>query len=493
MWPKLGRFCQLPHRLRCRERFEDDPFAGLAISGNALYGTTAFGGSGNEGVVFQLQKGGTGFATLYAFDGGLDGASPYGGLLLSNNVLYGTASGGGVGQQGTVFKLNDNGGGFSIIYGFNSTTEGASPYGALVLSGNLLYGTTYQGGSSGEGTIFAVATNGGGLTTLHQFTAGDGSFPYNGLVLSGETLYGTASSGGEAQNGTIFKINTDGSGFAVLLNFSSTQQNPFSGNYVNTDGATPMGGLALSGGTLYGTTLNGGGLGYGVVFGINTNGSSFKVLHNFSYADGSNPYGGLAVYGNTLYGTTYGGGNFGYGVIFKVNADGNGYAIVHHFGYADGGNPEAALVLAGSTLVGTTTAGGNLGYGTIFQINVDGTGFTTLRSFSYNDGSTPYGSVALVGSAIYGVTDLGGPGGGGVVFSIGGLVLSAPALQIGGSSSSVTISWPSPSTGYVLQQSTNLLPAGWSDFQGVISNDGTTKSVTISPATGVQFFRLQSQ
>ena len=150
------------------------------------------------------------------------------------------------------------------------------------------------------------------------------------------------------------------------------------------------------------------------------------------------------------------------------------------------------MVLSGSALFGTTTTGGAQGYGTVFQINLDGAGFTTLHSFVLTDGSTLFGSVALAGNAIYGVTDLGGPGNGGVIFSIGGLTLSAPALQIQGSSVSITVSWPSPSTGYVLQQGGSLLPAGWANFQGVTTDNGTTKSITISPASSTQFFRLQS-
>ena len=68
----------------------------------------------------------------------------------------------------------------------------------LILSGNTLYGTAVYGGSSGDGTVFAVNTDGTGFTTLHNFTATvygqrDGAFPYAGLILSGNTLYGTAS------------------------------------------------------------------------------------------------------------------------------------------------------------------------------------------------------------------------------------------------------------------------------------------------------------
>jgi len=98
----------------------------------------------------------------------------------------------------------------------NSNSDGAAPYASLITnsSGNTLYGTTQVGGSSGNGTVFAVNTDGTGFTNLHSFTStSDGANPYAGLILSGNTLYGTAYVGGSSSYGTIFAINTDGTGF----------------------------------------------------------------------------------------------------------------------------------------------------------------------------------------------------------------------------------------------------------------------------------------
>ena len=80
---------------------------------------------------------------------------------------------------------------------WQSNSDGANPYAGLILSGNTLYGTANGGGSSGNGTVFAVNTNGTGFTNLHSFTAylvnnSDGAYPEAGLILSGNTLYGTA-------------------------------------------------------------------------------------------------------------------------------------------------------------------------------------------------------------------------------------------------------------------------------------------------------------
>src|SRR6266404_3321853 len=155
---------------------------------------------------------------------------------------------------------------FTNLYSFTGGSDGGVPYAGLILSGNTLYGTTAGGGSSSNGTVFAVNTDGSGFTNLYGFTGGnDGSAPYAGLILSGNTLYGTASGGGSSGNGTVFAVNTDGTGFTVLHSFSAINTNS-SGIRTNSDGFFPQAGLTLASNTLYGTTFFGGSLGYGTVF-----------------------------------------------------------------------------------------------------------------------------------------------------------------------------------------------------------------------------------
>ncbi len=68
----------------------------------------------------------------------------------------------------------------------------------------------------------------------------------------------------------------------------------------------------------------------------------------------------------------------------------------------------------------------------------------------------------------------------------------APTLTITRSGTGVIISWPSPSSGFVLQQNTAVDNApGWLNYTGTINDNGTTKSVTINPPTGNLFFRLK--
>src|ERR1700722_16603554 len=87
-------------------------------------------------------------AVIHSFTGSNDRSRPYGGLILSGGVLYGTTSGGGTGDTGTVFKINPDGTGKSTLHSFASyassgptNSDGAKPYATLLLSGSTLYGT----------------------------------------------------------------------------------------------------------------------------------------------------------------------------------------------------------------------------------------------------------------------------------------------------------------------------------------------------------------
>jgi len=183
-------------------------------SGN-LYGTTGLGGAVGVGTVFKVDKSGN-ETILYSFLGGTEGEYPYAGLIHDRDGnLYGTTVGSGGFRNppyyGTVFKLDPTGT-QTVLHSFAGGNDGAFPYGALVRDeqGNL-YGTTNQGGSFNQGTVFMLDPN-GNLTTLHDFTGGsDGSNPVSGLLLHENILYGTAG-GGAHNSGTVFRITLAGKG-----------------------------------------------------------------------------------------------------------------------------------------------------------------------------------------------------------------------------------------------------------------------------------------
>ena len=381
-----------------------------------LYGTTAQGDG--YGTVFRIQPDGTGFAVLKYFTNSVEGRNPWTGLVLSGGTLYGTTESGGSSGKGTVFRVVTDGTGYAVLKNFTDS-EGAG-HAALVLSGGILYGTTWSincDSSNGNGVVYKMNTDGTGYTVLKRFTNNDGP-KGGGLVMSGGTLYGTtfgsSGSGGSSTSpgckGTVFTMNTDGTGYAVLKRFTGTD-----GQYPYAPSASC---LVLSGGTLYGTTYMGGSSGKGTVFRVNTDGTGFAVLKNFTGPDGQSPYAGLVSAGGALYGTTYSGGSSGDGTVFKMNTDGTGFAVLKSFTGSDGSAPQAGLVLSGGTLYGTTYSGGSSGKGTVFEVNTDGTGFAVLKTFTGSDGQSPYAGLALSGGTLYGTTYIGGSSGKGTVFKV---------------------------------------------------------------------------
>jgi len=358
--------------------------AGSVLYGTAEnYGGGPGGGSGT---VFRINPDGTGFTNLHAFSGSSDGGQVYAGLVLAGNILYGAAYSGGKFNSGTIFALNTNGTGFTNLYHFSAgatslpytNSDGAYPSAALILSGNTLFGTTTTGGTYGQGTVFRLNTNGTAFTNLYSFSAlnpststnTDGAVPYSGLVISGSTLFGAAYEGGFSGCGSIFSLNTDGSGFTYLFNFNGG------------DGTGPYASLILSGNTLFGAALYGGSGEAGTLFRLNTNGSSFTNLHVFSSTSGANstntdgatPYAALTLADNTLYGPTGAGGASGNGTLFQVNTDGTGFTTLYNFTAlntntstnTDGAVPRGSILLSGDILFGTANTGGNSDGGTLF-------------------------------------------------------------------------------------------------------------------------------
>lgn len=509
------------------------PQSGLFLSGNTLYGTTIYGGTGGQGTVFSVNTGGTVFADLYNFYSGNDGVNPVAGVIVSGNILYGTAPGaifelntngtdyfnfaydgyepatagltlagstlygttkyGGAGA-GTVYKMNDDGSGYAVVYSFDGTNGGANPVAGVIAYGNLLYGTTQYGGTNGDGIVFRVNTDGTGFTNLYNFTGGnDGANPVAGLVLSSNRLYGTTENGGTNALGTVFAIGTNGSSFTPLYSFTG-----------GGDGANPVASLILSSNTLYGTTENDGTPGYfgayGTVFAINTDGTGFNPLYTFlDENDGANPEAGLILSGNTLYGTTVYGGTNSFGAVFAINTDGSNFNPLYSFtGGSDGAYPYASLGLSGGTLYGVSSTGYGLssifgvpGYGTVFAIGTNGSSFAALYEFTDGmDGAYPAAGLVLSGNVLFGTASSGGAMtssgvGSGTVFAV---VLSTSAsvpLTIQGIGNVVVLTWSYPTSTFNLQSA----PSVTGPFSTI---SGATSPYTNVITGAQQFFRLQS-
>jgi uncharacterized repeat protein (TIGR03803 family) len=345
-------------------------------------------------VVFVLWAGtvpsaqGQTFTDLYDFVGS-DGEGPYAGLVRDPaGNLYGATSQGGTGQCrsyvgsgcGVVFKLDTAGREF-VLYSFTGV-DGNGPNGVIRDARGNFYGTTYAGGSgpcnfgNGCGTVFRLDAR-GKETLLYSFTGGaDGAFPFAGVILDAKgNIYGTTANGGDLGGcngvgcGVVFKVDTNGSE-TVLYSFTGG----------TADGCNPAGAVLRHMGNLYGTTYGCGASGYGTVFKVDTSGTEI-ILHSFAggATDGAEPYAGLVRdTEGVLYGTTVRGGGtgcydkFGCGTVFKVNKTGR-EIVLHSFagGATDGEYPYAGVILdAKGNLYGDTFQGGPSNWGTVFKVNM---------------------------------------------------------------------------------------------------------------------------
>ena len=188
-----------------------EPSGSLTLDAGTLYGMTWLGGGFNYGTVFSVDTDGSNFALLHAFTGGTDGANPAGNLILDSGTLYGmtSAGGGGSDNYGTIFSINTDGSGFTLLHDFaGGTSDGADPYGSLILDSGKLYGMTSNGGgSSNYGTVFSMDANGTNFALLHHFASSDGADPHGSLILDAANLYGMTYHGGVSNNfGTVFSM-----------------------------------------------------------------------------------------------------------------------------------------------------------------------------------------------------------------------------------------------------------------------------------------------
>ena len=352
-----------------------------------FYGMTDEGGSSKGcphgcGTVFELADSGK-ETVLYSFTG-KDGDGEYPASWVSPvrdsaGNIYGTTFDGGdlttcdgVGC-GIVFKLNKEGK-ETILHTFGKGKDGGEPASGLIedAHGNL-YGTTQIGGTNNGGTLFRI-TKAGAYSILHNFDfpgmGVDGAEPIAPMTqdLSGN-LYGTTLAGGQNDCGTIFKLDTN------------KKETVFFSFPCGSGGDGPYGQLLVdSAGNVYGTTKVGGnsgcfdGGGCGVVFKVDSSGTE-TVLYAFSGgSDGRYPFAGLVRDASgDLYGTTINGGDAGLGVVFKLDASGN-ETVLHSFtGESDGSFPRDLFMNSIGDLYGVAGGGGSLkcqeGCGTLFRIN----------------------------------------------------------------------------------------------------------------------------
>jgi uncharacterized repeat protein (TIGR03803 family) len=286
-----------------------------------LFGTTTSGGAAGQGTVYRLE--GKRETVLYSFAGGTDGASPQAGLTMdAAGNLYGTTSAGGSSGNGTVFELvapkKKNGQWKeTVLYSFGTGTDGATPIGGVHLdSAGNLYGTTSVGGAYGYGAIFELKPGATWTESiLYSFqNTQDGAYPYAGLISDAAgNLYGAATDGGTGGGGTIFELTSSGGNWTFNVLYSVPGWG-ISGSFRDV--------MIDAAGNIYGTTHCDGNYDAGTIFELSPSGGSwnYTLLYTFTGGDdGLYSISNLVLKHGKLYGTTIDGGANGAGVIYKLS------------------------------------------------------------------------------------------------------------------------------------------------------------------------------
>ena len=435
-----------------------------------------------------------------------DGTVPFTGLVRnSSGSFFGTTTGGGSSNDGTVFELTKDGSGNwdeKLLYSFTgSHGDGSGPQDGLTLDAKGdVFGVTTGGGSNQSGTVFELTQGTNGFWTekvLHEFgsSATDGTYPRGALIFDAQgDLYGTTENSGKNGVGTAYELTPSGSGSwteKILYHFGAN----------STDAASPMAGLTIdSAGNLYGTTTAGGPsydqsfygpITGGTVFELTPSGGGSwteKILHDF--VPGTiNEFGYLEPSGDgwtpttavlldnkgNLYGTTENGtASDGYspssvypvGATFELKpAAGGSWTETVSFSSCENGTtcfPSGDLTMdPAGNLYDTTTSGGSylgMANGTGSTVYENG---TVLHNFPTTamDGYGATGQVIFDSSGnLYGTTEVGGANNLGTVYEIEG---AASAAQIG-TTASMTVN-----------------PSG-----NLVAGEPITLTATLSPVSG---------
>ncbi len=340
-----------------------------------LYGTTVAGGGGSNcgsqgcGTIFELSPNSNGAwteAVLHSFNFN-DGAEPAANAALALDKagnLYGTTAVGGANGAGTVFELEREGQGWSLITLFNFAERLGASGGVVIDGSGNLYGS--MGGYTNHyGAIYKLAVGSWQESLIYSFAGyKDGSYPGTLVFDRHHNLYGTTNQGGDHHLGTIFKLAYKNGSWShsVLYSFAGGKH-----------GAHPaFRALAIDGERdLYGTAVA------QVVFELKAATDKEDSLYSLPVNECDDPEGGVILKNENIYGVCSLGGTYRDGVVFElIRSKKNSWTakILYSFsGGIDGGQPDAGLLLdAAGDLYGTTSNGGigcnGRGCGVVFEI-----------------------------------------------------------------------------------------------------------------------------
>jgi uncharacterized repeat protein (TIGR03803 family) len=338
----------------------------------------ANGGANSDGAIWEWTKNAKSVTVVASFDGD-NGASPSGGLFMDGSGdLFGTCVGGGANSDGTVWELPASTPNSIMLLGSFSSGTGSSPSGQIYVDGSGdVFGTTHGSPLGQAGSIWEYNATTTTITPLVLFTAGgiDGANPYGGLITNGNgTFYGTTFNGGTSDEGTVFSYTLGDGNVTTLASFDGS-----------TNGGNPQGGLAMDvAGDLFGTsfgdintptTSN--------VWKLPANSGTIQTLGFFPRGKGIIFFGGqpnapvtLDANGN-LFGDSESSGATNQGEVFEVpaatSATPGALTPLHSFIFASAHDPASSLILDQfNDIFGTSQLGGTKDGGVFYELLAPG-------------------------------------------------------------------------------------------------------------------------
>lgn len=426
-----------------------------------FWGTTAYGGNNDQGVLFSARYNGTGIVPRQAFEiytpgsesikkssptpykgklyGMIRGAGPFnagiiyeydpavntyttkaelntisktlgfygiGTLVAYNDKLYGLViEAEEVNEAGILIEFDPATGSLVKKFEFKNTT-GAYPSTNLTLYNNKLYGCTLYGGAFNYGVVYSFDLIANSYSRLADLNYSTGIKAFGKLAVFNNRLYGTTREGGINNKGTLFEFNLASKVLSRKADFSKL------------GGVGQPTGLTLLNNKLYGGSNMGGAYNRGVIFEYNPAAQTLQKKIDLSPLNGSSVYGELAVYNNKLFGLTATGGSADEGVLFVYDPANNTYAkkvILSRL--AMGATPYGSLVVLNNRMYGITDRGGANDKGVLFEYNPGINGYAKKIELGNNNGITPDGILTYYNGKLYGTTLLGGENKVGVIYS----------------------------------------------------------------------------
>jgi uncharacterized repeat protein (TIGR03803 family) len=343
------------------------------------------------------------FQTIYTFgNGSNDGVSPMSPLLAKSGVLYGTTFRGGPSGEGTVYSFNVATSTETVV----TTAMGVFPFAPVVYHRDTLFGTT-AAADNGQGNIYSVNLKTGAVANLYTFSRGESQASPGALVEIGRKLYGTTYNAGDSNNGSVFAFDPATLAYSTLYSFTA-------GN----DGKNPQG-LIVNGGLLYGVATVGGANGHGTIFSVDPNSGAETTIYAFQGApDGSGPS-GIVFHKGAIYGTASFGGANNDGTLFTLNPGTGQLSLLFSFpGAAGGCTPGGQPTIDGKLIYGITgSCGDTANQGTFYSVSLKTGTEQVLHTFSNGpDGVSPEAAPLLYKGVIYGTTSVGGANNAGTIF-----------------------------------------------------------------------------